>query len=102
MRLFLPALAVAVGLVNALLLGGFDDSPWGGLFTWEIQHGPLFTAHMLSAVLAGLIVSGALLLFADRKLRGASSPVTCSCGRRSAVEGRSSACSGAARSSFST
>jgi hypothetical protein len=29
----------------------------------------MFTVHMLSAVLAGLIVSGALLLLAERKLR---------------------------------
>ncbi len=70
MRVILPIAAVAVGLVNALLMAGFGDSPWGGPFVWEIQSGPLFTAQMLSAVLAGLIVSGALLLVADRKLRG--------------------------------
>ena len=70
MRIILPIAAVAVGLVNALLMSGFGASPWGGPFVWEIQTGPSFTARMLSAVLAALIVSGALLLFADRKLRG--------------------------------
>ena len=70
MRLFLPIAAVAVGLCNAFLISGFGDSPWGGPFVWKIQTGPLFTAHMLAAVLAGLLVSGALLLFVDRKLRG--------------------------------
>lgn len=70
MRIFLPIAALAVGLANALLLSGFGDSPWGGPFVWKIQTGPLFTAHMLSAVLAGFTVSGALPLCADRKLRG--------------------------------
>jgi hypothetical protein len=46
------------------------NSPWGGPFVWKLQRGPMFTARMLSAVLAGLIVSGALLLLAERKLRG--------------------------------
>jgi hypothetical protein len=69
-RLFLPALAVVVGLANALLYNAFGNSPWGGPFVWKLQFGPMFTAHMLSAVLAGLIVSGALLLLAERKLRG--------------------------------
>ncbi len=70
MRLFLPALAVVVRLANALLYNAFGNSPWGGPFVWKLQFGPIFTAHMLSAVLAGLIVSGALLLLAERKLRG--------------------------------
>ncbi|HEV2743762.1 MAG TPA: hypothetical protein VGV91_11435 [Rubrobacter sp.] len=70
MRLFLPALAVVVGLANALLYNAFGNSPWGGPFVWRLQLGPMFTAHMLSAVLVGLIVSGALLLLAERKLRG--------------------------------
>jgi hypothetical protein len=69
-RLFLPALAVVVGLANALLYKAFGNSPWGGPFVWKLQFGPMFTAHMLSAVLASLIVSGALLLLAERKLRG--------------------------------
>ncbi len=46
------------------------NSPRGGPFVWKLQLGPMFTARMLSAVLAGLIVSGALLLLAERKLRG--------------------------------
>ncbi len=70
MRLFLPALAVVVGLANALLYKAFGNSPWGGPFVWKPQFGPMFTAHMLSAVLASLIVCGALLLLAERKLRG--------------------------------
>ena len=70
MRLFLPALAVAVGLAHAVLYNAFGNSPWGGPFVWRLQFGPMFTAHLLSAVLAGLIVSGALLLLAERKLRG--------------------------------
>ncbi len=69
MRLLLPTAAVVVGLTNALLFNALGDSPWGGPFVWKIRPGPKFTAHMLSAVLAGLIVSGALLLFAHRKLR---------------------------------
>ena len=70
MRLFLPALAVVIGLANALLYNAFGNSPWGGPFDWRLQFGPMLTAHTLSAVLAGLIVSGALLLPAERKLRG--------------------------------
>ncbi len=70
MRLFLPTLAVVIGLANALLYNAFGKSPWGGPFVWRPRFGPMFTAHMLSAVLAGLIVSGALLLLAKRKLRG--------------------------------
>ena len=70
MRLFLPVLAVVVGLANALLYNAFGNSPWGGPFVWRLQFGPVFTAHMFSAVLAGLIVSGALLLFAELRLRG--------------------------------
>ncbi len=70
MRLFLPALAVVVGLANALLYNAFGSSPWGGPFVWRLQFGPMFTAHMLSAVLASLMVSSALLLLAERKLGG--------------------------------
>ena len=70
MRLFLPSLAVVVGLANALLYKAFGNSPWGGPFVWKLRFGPMFTSHMLSAVLASLIVSGALLLLAERKLRG--------------------------------
>ena len=65
----MPIAVVAVGLANVLLISPFDDSPWGGPFVWKIQTGPLLTATF-SAVLAGLIFSGALLLFANRKLRG--------------------------------
>jgi hypothetical protein len=61
---------VVVGLANALLYNAFGSSPWGGPFVWRLQFGPMFTAHMLSAVLASLMVSGALLLLAERKLRG--------------------------------
>ncbi len=52
------------------MYNAFGKSPWGGPFVWRLQFGPMFTAHMLSAVLASLIVSGALLLLAERKLRG--------------------------------
>jgi hypothetical protein len=38
---------------------------------WRFDPDLLFAAHMLSAVLAGLVVSGSLLLFAHRGLRGA-------------------------------
>ena len=69
MRLLLPALAGGIGLANALLYNAFGNSPWGGSFVWELQFGPMFTVHMLSAVLAGLIVSGALVLLAERNLR---------------------------------
>ncbi len=72
MRVFLPIAAVIVGVANALLYNALGNSPWGGPFVWRLEFGPLFTTHMLSAVLAGLIVSGALLLLADRKLRGSS------------------------------
>jgi Na+/proline symporter len=68
-RLFLPALAVVVGLANALLYNAFGNSPQDGPFVWKLQFGPMFTVLMLSAVLAGLIVSGALRLLAERKLR---------------------------------
>ena len=61
---------MVVGLANALLYNAFGNSPWGGPFVWRLQFGPMFTAHMLSAVLSGLVVSGALLLLAERKLRG--------------------------------
>ena len=47
MRHFLPALAVVVGLANALLYNAFGNSPWGGPFVWKLQFGPMFTAHML-------------------------------------------------------
>lgn len=78
MRLFLTVLAVVVGLANALLYNAIGSSPWGP-FAWRFEFRPTFTAHMLSAVLAGLIVSGALLLFADRAgFERGSSPVTCS------------------------
>ena len=66
----MPVLAVAVGLANALLYNAFGRSPWGGPFVWRLQFGPMFTAHVLCAILAGLIVSGALLLLAGRGLRG--------------------------------
>ena len=69
MRILLPTLAVVVGLANALLYDAFGGSPWGGPFVWRLEFGPMFTVHMLSAVLVGLIVSGALLLLAERKLR---------------------------------
>ena len=69
MRILLPTLAVVVGLANALLYDAFGGSPWGGPFVWRLEFGPMFKVHMLSAVLAGLIVSGALLLLAERKLR---------------------------------
>jgi len=69
-RIFLPAVAVVVGLANALLYSTVGNSPWGGPFVWRLEPGPFFAAHMLSAVLAGLMVSGALLLFAGRDLRG--------------------------------
>ena len=69
MRLLLPALAGGIGLANALLYNAFGNSPWGGSFVWKLQFWPMFTAHMLSVVLAGLIVSGALLLLAERNLR---------------------------------
>jgi len=68
-RLLLPALAGGIGLANALLYNAFGNSPWGGSFVWKLQFWPMFTAHMLSVVLAGLIVSGALLLLAERNLR---------------------------------
>ena len=70
MRIFLPALAMVAGLANALLYNTLGSSPWGGPFVWRLEFGPMFTAHMLSAVLAALIVSGALLLLAGRGLRG--------------------------------
>ena len=65
MRLFLPVLALGIGLANALLYNASGKGPWGGPFVWKLQFGPMFTAHMLSVVLAGLIVSGALLLLAE-------------------------------------
>jgi hypothetical protein len=69
-RVFLVAVAMLVGLANALLYSTVGNSPWGGPFVWRPDPGPLFAAHMLSAVLAGLIVSSALLLFVGRNLRG--------------------------------
>jgi hypothetical protein len=69
-RVFLTAVAVVVGLANALLYSTIGNSPWGGPFVWRLDPGPFFAAHMLSAVLAGLMVSGALLLFTGRDLRG--------------------------------
>lgn len=70
MRVFLIATAVITGLANALLYNTLGDSPWGGPFVWTLEPGPLFVAHLLSAILAGLAVSGVLLLLAGRKPRG--------------------------------
>ena len=70
MRAFVIAAAISVGLVNALLYSTVGNSPWGGPFIWRFDPGPLFAVHMLSAIPAGLVVSGALLLFAGRDLRG--------------------------------
>lgn len=70
MKIFLPAAAVIVGLANALPYNTFGSSPWGGPFVWRFDPDMLFAAHMFSAILAGLLVSGSLLLFAPRGLQG--------------------------------
>ena len=69
MRIILPAAAVIVGLANALPYNTLGSSPWGGPLVWRFDLDMLFVAHAFSAVLAGLLVSGSLLLFAPRGLQ---------------------------------
>ncbi|QIN84116.1 hypothetical protein GBA63_16785 [Rubrobacter tropicus] len=63
-------MAITVGLANALPYNASGSSPWGGPFVWWFDLNLLFVAHTFSAVLAGLLVSGSLLLFAHCGLRG--------------------------------
>ena len=70
MRAFLMAAAVLVGLANATLYSAVGDNAWGGPFVWRLEPWPLSAAYALCAVLASLIVSGALIVFASRDLRG--------------------------------
>ena len=68
-RIILVAAAVSVGLANALFYSTVGNSPWGGPFVWKPDPGPLFAAHMTSALLAALVISGVLIRFAGRELR---------------------------------
>jgi hypothetical protein len=70
MRTFLVAVAVLIGLANTLFFSGFGGSAWGGPFVWRLEPWPLVAAYALCAVFAGLVVSGAFLVFASRDLRG--------------------------------
>ncbi len=70
MHVFLIAAAVLVGLANATLYSAFGDSAWGGPFVWRLEPWPLSAAYALCAVLTGLVVSGALLLFVSQDLQG--------------------------------
>lgn len=59
-----------IRLANATTLySAFGGSPWGGPFVWRREPRLLTAAYALCAILTGLVVPGALLLFA-RDLQG--------------------------------
>ena len=59
-----------IGLANTLFYSGFGGSAWGGPFVLRLDPWPLVAAYALCAIFAGLVVSGAFLVFASRDLRG--------------------------------
>lgn len=70
MRALLLVAALSVGLENALLYSTVGNSPWGGPFVWTPDPRPVLAANMVLAALAALVITGTLVRFSGRVLRG--------------------------------
>ena len=72
MAALLRAAAVLVGLSNATFYSVVGDAGFEEPFTWKLEPWPLTTLYAISAIAAGLSISGASLRFTRRDLQGGS------------------------------
>ncbi len=66
----MSAVMVILGLANAALYSLLGDDDSMGPFDWEFQQWPSSALYALIGVLAGLLISGAVLRFARSTLCG--------------------------------
>lgn len=69
MRIFLMVAAVLVGLANATLYSLIGNNTFDNLFEWRRDPWSLYLLYALSAVFAGLLISGGLLRFGEKVLQ---------------------------------
>ena len=69
MRIFLMITAVLVGVANATLYSFIGNNTFDNLFAWQRDPWSLYFLYVFTAVFVGLLISGALLRFAEDVLR---------------------------------
>jgi hypothetical protein len=69
MRAFVLVAAVLVGVANATLYSFIGNNTFDNLFAWQRDPWSLYLLYVFTAVFVGLLISGALLRFAEDIMR---------------------------------